>query len=628
MAIELFAHNKTTYHNMLMMFEKSSRVGVVQPTGTGKSFLYLKWIEDHPQDTFAILSPSTEIFTQLQEYAEASGTPELLKTVQMISYQTLLKMSDDEVRAIHPDKMVLDEFHRTGAELWGPSLQRLLDANPNTQVLGASATPVRYLDNSKDMASELFDRNLAVEMTLGEAVQRKILPTPIYVPVWYDVDGTMDRYQKDISRVPKSQERRELEDKLEQLKRRLENSYGADDIFQKHMPHAHGKYIVFCRSKEHLEEMKETVRGWLSGVNSNVRSYVSISRQEDKDIQLQAFKDDKGEDAIKLLFTIDRLNEGLHVKGIDGVIMLRPTTSPIIYLQQMGRALSVGYEKPLIFDIVNNYQSVQIPMKDGSSVNVFEKEFRDAMEQNGDLEIFRIFGDMRDFSSLFDELETVLYQSYDERWNDVFQLYCEFKQEHGREPKQRETYKGSNLGTWADTQRRAFKKGLLSFERKQKLLAVGFAFDLDPDDAAWQSTFEIYKEFRQNSAQDPKIGEIFKGVNLRNWVNTQRKAFKNGTLLEARKEQLLSIGFAFDRYEAKWQEFYTRYIEFKKEFNCEPKSGEMYKGINLGSWVDRQRHAFKKGTLSESRISRLLEAGFVFIVGSAQVKDAEDLSEE
>ena len=63
-------------------------------------------------------------------------------------------------------------------------------------------------------------------------------------------------------------------------------------------------------------------------------------------------------DHLKLLFCIDMLNEGVHVEGIDGVILLRPTISPILYLQQIGRALSTGKGKnvrPVIFDVVNNF---------------------------------------------------------------------------------------------------------------------------------------------------------------------------------------------------------------------------------------------------------------------------------
>ena len=53
------------------------------------------------------------------------------------------------------------------------------------------------------------------------------------------------------------------------------------------------------------------------------------------------------------------LNEGVHVDDVDGVILLRPTVSPIIYLQQIGRALSAGSRKtPVIFDLVNNFDSL------------------------------------------------------------------------------------------------------------------------------------------------------------------------------------------------------------------------------------------------------------------------------
>ena len=131
MAVVLFSHNEVTYHRMVDMFRTSNRVGIVQPTGTGKSFLFLKWIEDNPSDRFCIFSPSNEIFNQLQEYAQDSGCPEILDNVEMITYQSLLKIPDLAVIALNPDKIILDEFHRTGADLWGPSLDRVLNTFPD-----------------------------------------------------------------------------------------------------------------------------------------------------------------------------------------------------------------------------------------------------------------------------------------------------------------------------------------------------------------------------------------------------------------------------------------------------------------------------------------------------------------
>ena len=69
------------------------------------------------------------------------------------------------------------------------------------------------------------------------------------------------------------------------------------------------------------------------------------------------------------------LNEGVHVEGVDGVVLLRPTVSPTLYLQQVGRALATGRGKgkqPVIFDIVNNFESL-------SSVDSLQGEFEQAL---------------------------------------------------------------------------------------------------------------------------------------------------------------------------------------------------------------------------------------------------------
>ena len=78
MAVLLFEHNVETYEKMEKMFESTDRVGVVQPTGTGKSFLILKWIEDYAGDSIIILGPSNEIFSQLKDYASLTDEEDIL----------------------------------------------------------------------------------------------------------------------------------------------------------------------------------------------------------------------------------------------------------------------------------------------------------------------------------------------------------------------------------------------------------------------------------------------------------------------------------------------------------------------------------------------------------------------
>ena len=94
-------------------------------------------------------------------------------------------MTDEEIAELAPAYIILDEFHRAGAESWGRGVQRLLARFAEISVLGLSATSIRYLDNRRDMADELFDGNVASEMTLGEAVVRGILTPPTYVISMY-----------------------------------------------------------------------------------------------------------------------------------------------------------------------------------------------------------------------------------------------------------------------------------------------------------------------------------------------------------------------------------------------------------------------------------------------------------
>lgn len=609
MAVELYPHNQATYNRMIEMFESSNRVAIVQPTGSGKSFIYLKWIEDHPNNHIAILSPSNEIFVQLREYGQASEL-EISDKVQMITYQALLYMSEQQIQDIKAGKIILDEFHRIGAELWEPAVQMLLDNNPHAKVLGATATPVRYLDNGKNMAKQLFNNNLAQNMTLGDAVLNGILPAPIYVPAWYDTEGKIEKYEEDIENLKKEKDRNKLRDQLSKFRKTIEYSYGADAIFEKHMPHDHGKFIVFCRSVSSLGEMMSTVPKWMRKINPNIRCYLSISAEYDRDVQLQAFKNDNGNDAIRLLFTVDRLNEGVHVKGIDGVIMLRPTISPILYLQQMGRALAAGNKAPLIFDLVNNYQSVVIPTADGTKRNVFEYELRENLNFDGQKEAFKIFGAAIEFRKIFNDLEDVLYPTNDAKWEEMFLLYKCYLEEFKKQPTMTETYRDRNLGMWLGTQKTFYKKGYLSDERIKLLTDAGF--DFEPLETEWKANYDAFIEFASQYGRHPKHSEEHNGRKIGIWLRSQRMQYRKGKLPEERKKLLLDAGVDFDPYETAWQNNFAALREYMEEYDCEPVVKVSYNGYQIGEWLIRQKKEYVKGILPDRRERLLIKAGVRF----------------
>ena len=128
---------------------------------------------------------------------------------------------------------------------------------------------------------------------------------------------------------------------LDALRRALEQADGLDKVFAHHITNKSGKYIVFCANKEHMDEMVSHVPEWFAGVNPNVVVYQAYSDDPNTDKAFADFKTDTG-DRLKLLFCIDMLNEGVHVEGISGVILFRPTISLIIYKQQIARLDSIG----------------------------------------------------------------------------------------------------------------------------------------------------------------------------------------------------------------------------------------------------------------------------------------------
>ena len=185
MPMHLYEHNQTAYNAAITMLAERGKAAVIHPTGTGKSFIGFKLCEDNPDKTICWLSPSRYIYqTQLENLAETSDgyQPE---NVKFYTYAKLMNVSEAEIAKIEPDYIILDEFHRCGAELWGAGVDAVLKAYPNVPVLGLSATAIRYLDNQRDMTDELFDGNVASEMTLGEAIVRGILNPPKYICLFH-----------------------------------------------------------------------------------------------------------------------------------------------------------------------------------------------------------------------------------------------------------------------------------------------------------------------------------------------------------------------------------------------------------------------------------------------------------
>ena len=203
-ALRLFEHNEKAYHAAVWMMEQYGKAAIVHPTGTGKSYIAFKLIEDNPEKVVIWLSPSEYIFKTQLESLKRNDPDFPLANVHFYTYAKLMCCTQaqlDDIAAQKPAYIILDEFHRAGAECWGESTVALLKLCPDARLLGLTATNIRYLDNNRDMAEELFDSRVASDMTLGEAIVRGILPAPNYVTTVYQYQKDLARYQTRVDNL-------------------------------------------------------------------------------------------------------------------------------------------------------------------------------------------------------------------------------------------------------------------------------------------------------------------------------------------------------------------------------------------------------------------------------------------
>lgn len=196
--------------------------------------------------------------------------------ITFLTYSALMLMGEAEMSELKPAFIILDEFHRAGAQQWGKGVRNLLSLYPDAKVLGLSATNIRYLDNKRDMADELFDGRIASNMTLGEAIVRGILTPPKYVLSVFSYKGEFERYSAKIGKIKNKAVHDRAEKYLDALKRVLENADGLDEIFRKFMQ-KDGKYIVFCSGVEHMREMIAKIPEWFSKVDKEPNVYCAYS---------------------------------------------------------------------------------------------------------------------------------------------------------------------------------------------------------------------------------------------------------------------------------------------------------------------------------------------------------------
>lgn len=495
MSVKLEPHNVTGYGAITEEFKTQNRTALIRPTGTGKSFIALKLIEDNEGKKVIYLAPSRPILQQFRNNMKQNGIKykdaNNKNLVEEYTYQKLLSMLKNDELHLEADYIILDEFHHCGAPEWGFAVEELLRQNPNAKVLGLSATPIRYFDETiRDMAEELFGNNIADEMNIAEAIEQGILKEPVYTTGIYDATEIMREYEEKVDKCSDEEKKKIAREYLKDLRSALDTTVqGLPELLANSMTKPEGKYVVFCKNIEDMQKKMAEAQKIFGKVNSQMELYSVSSKKYDDDgneikisetennRQLKKFEKSPENGKLKLLFSVDMLSEGWHYLGLDGVVMMRPTSSPTLFAQQLGRGLSIaGDKQPIIIDLVNNADSIRV-------IENFYREFGNGNKNTHSvLSGIKISREMRYATEIIKKIDSLIqrkaYLTYEEKLELMLE-YIKAIEDTDEKFTIDSQYKGYNLGHMRSTLRATYWNGTLKIDDEllQKFIDAGIIIE-------------------------------------------------------------------------------------------------------------------------------------------------------
>lgn len=344
--------------NLRQIVEKGeSRALLVSSTGTGKTYASAFALRDQKPNKILFLVHREQIARKAMEsYKKVFGDNVSMGVLSGSSselyskflFSTMQMMAKDEIQKKFNkeefDIIVVDEAHTAG----NPSYKKIMEYFTPKLYLGMTASPYRM--DGFDIFG-LFHHNIACEIKLQDALIDNLLCPFHYFGIieFLAKDGNEEIVDpKDFRNFNKLVDDKRIDYILDKIKF---YGYSGDRV----------KGLVFVSTKNEARELSKMF---------NERGYrtVALSGEDtiiDREKAVERLVSDYDEDALDYIFTVDIFNEGIDIPEVNQIVMLRPTQSPVIFIQQLGRGLRKSKDKEfvVIIDFIGNYNNnYMIPM--------------------------------------------------------------------------------------------------------------------------------------------------------------------------------------------------------------------------------------------------------------------------
>ena len=325
---------------------------VISATGTGKTYLSAFDVRNYqPKKLLFIVHRENIARAAMRSFKNVLGniscglfTGNAHEKDADYIFSTIQTIHKKEYRELFaPDAfnyIIIDEVHRAGANTY----QELVQYFKPKFLLGMSATPERI--DGFDIF-KMFDYNIAYEIRLQQAMEYNLLcPFHYYGISDLSVEGIEIDEKTDFNLLVSEQRLKHILESIDRY------GYSGDKV--------HG--LIFCSRKEEARELSRLFNQ--KGFKTTALLGDDPESVRQKAIQ-QLEEEDKSKDYLDYIFTVDIFNEGVDIPKINQVVMLRPTESHIIFIQQLGRGLRKHQIKDyvVVIDFIGNYEkNFQIPI--------------------------------------------------------------------------------------------------------------------------------------------------------------------------------------------------------------------------------------------------------------------------
>ena len=326
--------------------DKKNKALIISATGTGKTYLSAFDAKNfNPKKLLFVVHRLTIAKDSLNTFRDVFGKDKtlgvysgekreldcdfLFSTIQTISKSAHLEKFSKN----HFDYIIIDETHRSGAH----SYLRLIDYFEPKFLLGMTATPERTDGND---IFKLFDHNIAYEIRLNRAMEEEMISSFHYYGVSdLFIENNQIDNKTDFNLLFSNE-------RVERITEHA-NFYGSDNGIT--------RGLVFCSLKKEAIELSALF---------NLKGYRTValtgdSSEEERVKAIEKLESDNLHKRLDYIFTVDIFNEGIDIPKINQIIMLRPTTSAIIFIQQLGRGLRKveGKSYLTVIDFIGNYEN-------------------------------------------------------------------------------------------------------------------------------------------------------------------------------------------------------------------------------------------------------------------------------